>query len=72
MEAKFKLFDKVIVSGMATGYGDIEAVIIEVSFDELSKQFFYNNRADQGRFYVAEKFVIEPNQEQERPRGYRR
>ncbi|SJN50532.1 hypothetical protein [Sphingobacterium sp. JB170] len=57
MEAKFKLFDKVIVSGTATGYGNLEAVIIEVSFDELSKQFFYNTRTDQGRFYVAEKFL---------------
>jgi len=58
MEAKFKEHDHVIISGSYTGLGDLKAVIYEVKYEPMSKQYFYNVCTHEGNFYLAEKFVI--------------
>jgi len=48
----------VIISGSYTGLGDLKAIIRDVSYEKMSKQYFYNVSTDEGGFYLAEKFVM--------------
>jgi len=58
IEPKFKEHDHVIISGSYTGLGDLKAIIRDVSYEKMSKQYFYNVSTDEGGFYLAEKFVM--------------
>lgn len=55
--AKYKLGEGVEVSGTLTGLGDQRGSVIEVVYDKLSSQFFYNVQCGENRYYAQERFV---------------
>jgi len=58
IEPKFEIYEHVIISGSYTGLGDLKAIIKDVSYEKMSKQYFYDVSTDEGFFYLAEKFVM--------------
>lgn len=55
--AKYRHGEDVEVSGTLTGLGDQRGSVIEVVYDKLSSQFFYNVQCGENRHYAQERFV---------------
>lgn len=59
---KFNLWEKVILSGMLTGLGDLEGEIRGLEFSIHHQEFFYTVTTEIQSFWSQEKFIEKQEQ----------
>lgn len=56
MEAKYKIGDTVTATGTATGYGDLQCLILEVSIKQ-SDDVYYTLSTNHGKMFIAQRYL---------------
>lgn len=55
---KFKLWDKVTISGTLTGFGDLIGEIREIEYSLQHNEFFYTVTTEVKSFWSSERFLV--------------
>ncbi len=57
MQNLFEIGDVVIVTGTATGLGDVQGTILQKNLASIDKQYYYLIITPNGNFYTIEKYI---------------